>query len=648
MSVARHLLSRCGAPLRFTVALALFLMLSPRLASADEVAIKLRAVEGTLRGGSPTVEAIVALEPPERRRSAPTLTFDVARSSLLDVDASTVSVEVDGESRMSSRLSDLGSPVTVQLRDVPAGFHRVRIRAHLEVRGDPCLQRFAREAWIRIRRARLRYERDPAPAASTVAAFLREAEGEEISVEIEGSTEDAFVPWHEADALVRSRGAVPRNDDHGTERAIVGRVSRLRADDAVQSIVEVEDGTLLVRARTSAALANAFFALRERAADDCGSRCSLTHYRATAAPAESSEQGTTMLTLEDVGYPAGFTARGEGDHVLRFGWTRPANVRVARWPQLDVILRGARFGDESHVLLSVGGRPLTTFDLREAEDGEETRLSARVPEELFDEPTWPVEVTLKLRRESAETCEQDDGWIHVAAAELRVPHDRARPTGIARIAASLDEPLVIQGEVRPGDRARLGALLWPLRKTGVALVSGECDARCVRVRATEPTDRFGVVNTQGDPHWVDRQGELARALPALSPTVYGIEERLEIAIPDGVARLPEPEEEWVITDDVGDRAPTPRAEVYPRYATLAGDAAVLDGAGWRATRESSRLYFEEVRDERPAPIRAVPLIGAPREETRSRRVDSLWLATSAAVLFIGALWVARARPRRPA
>lgn len=648
------------------------LVLAASAARAAETAptVQVRSLQNaptTLRGARPTWSATVQVDAPEERLGPPVLTLEVDASELLDHRRSTLTLEVDDVPRATRRLGALidasaaSRPWRVPLGELPEGFHRIAIVGRLVVQDDPCLRDHEREAWVGVQDAEVRWRSTATTSERTVRAQVARLAGAAARVRSLGSPDDpaAAAAFLEAHAWLWRAGVRPLAA--GRERSLEGSEVQLAGDvvlaagprcvlgAGVEATLRTKGDDLSLCARDWGAAEDALRRLRSPALlarcdrSSCALGPALESDEVQGAAPEDDPPPGRVLTLAEAGFPRGWTARGEGVHVLRISWNRPAPWTLRRWPEIRLRARmpsEVLDPDRSRAVMRVNGVPLGSWRLGEVDAGAlERRLAARVPEDVWADENWQIELEVTLRgRNDDTTCREDERglWLSVLGdSELVVPRDEARYAGLGALPERLADrrPAVAWPADAMGwhELAALGTLLSPLATPGErwrVTTAPACPSPCVHVAREGRSERLLLAGPEAPDaraqRWVDPSGNLD--LPVLDA--------------DGTLLLE------LVGDDVHVTLPgaAPDLEAPPRWEGFAGALALhhegAEGARWEILAVPDPERVLEVRAD--APDATTPRLTTEQEA----RVAWVNLATALLALLVVAVMAWRWRRRR--
>lgn len=656
------------------------------VAGTEIVQVPLMRADTTLLGGSSSAEFAIALDHPAHRRSDPKLTLHWEISAV--VERATLTIEVDDRPISSTALSvtKAAGRITASLGRFGAGFHVVRVRARLQSGPDPCRSIYDRELWLRILSAsELRWSRttsDSRPA--TIQGLLASWSVAGLEVAIVPPRKlgpDSAAAYLEADALARSLGLQPilgRSSEKQSaikqsaikQPAIILQSDASSADEsalaqpAVLGLVRAGRASLQIAARSAAEVTSTLHALRN---PTIRARCQEAvcliprpELHLPSIPQDAALSGAQnalpaglVASLSAAGYPRGFTAHGEGSHLLRLVWQRPIGWSIETSPELDLEIQLSTSPDldraASSLTVRMGDRPLLSWSPAQALDGP-MRVKARIPRELWTQEAWSFELDISLRTIDAARCRADSGtlWLSLSSdSGLVVPRRESRSAdSLARfqeLARAHQPVLVMPPELTWSALEALAVVVTRLAAerpwTWVSSLA-ECGELCIVPHLGEAAEdaELQLISVGGALRWFDRSGALALPLlPARSGIwvrrhagAAGACEQLEVTLPAGFA-------------SEGKLPPLD----YERHQSA--QALLSDGA-WLALGSTPRAAVSA-----PAKTaqQAASASGAAkvdsRTQIRSRWMDAGWL-TLGTLFAAGSLWLTRRRraPAQPA
>lgn len=475
------------------------------------------------------------------RQAQLTASIRFALSEVVSPGLSTLAMWVDGTPvRTASLDTFLTGGDTGVLEGVgtvrSSGFHTLSFRADLKVKDDPCLERYRDATWIKILKgSTVRVEESDADGHYTVTNFRRKVKRREVHLGFVGKpTDGSSLAALEAMDLLSQWQATPvyRPDTALRVTFELGDPGGLRGAPDVSGVIgalTVRAAELEVVAKDWAAVAESLRALRVGdTAELCPQEssgelaCFLTavvssHNR---APDGDTSPPGQVLSFKDLGYMEGWTARGSGEHVLRWVWNVPPTVTLTSEPEIHVrgrIPHHHRMSRErSGMSLLVNGKPFANW--RVPEGGERFLLKAKLPQYVLDRPAWSLELQVNLVSEEAERCKAEDEsllWIHFEPQSgLWVPRQERRYAGIARF-------YLQSTRERPGIKA-FSAQDW-----SSVVVLGQLLRPFV---AQTPTQGWSWARTRHQkviipklipktPWWKDTQGDFGHAIMSLRETI---------------------------------------------------------------------------------------------------------------------------------
>lgn len=594
-------------------------------------------------------------------------------SEVIDAARSTLSVEVDGRPIRSVWLRELmtgASPksLIVELESLEPGTHALGVRARLVVDGDPCLERYKDDAWLIVseqtRVELVKSEREAKPRAGLATLPQRwRAAGPEVQLVPPRTRQDddALLAALEVSDMLRSWGLVPRlaEVEEGRSRLELWTLREAEADGhplaaalvatpGATAIAGLDDrGDLTIIGRKGRDLARAARQLKsERLRSLCpqSGPCMLTE-SASASPSEMpSAAATQVLSLAELGFERGWTARGPGRQLLRWVWTPPSDWSIENKPQLR--LKAARsthpqLDDErSSVTVELAGRPLASWSLSSL-DAEDT-MAVTIPADAWGEPQWVLDVVTVLHPRDDTPCASVDDeavWISLSPdSGLVVERTETAYDGFAafeRTARSMRPALVRPTEWTWDEALALSAVLWPLSTSTPAAAwewaapVGERNGLSIELRAASAKN-LGALQELEDHWWGDKSTSLGVPLLASDSTVLLVHTR-------------DPHSDGQLVS-VGVGLDYDAAEFTPpNFTQMTGHHAVwLDGHWVGLGGGAAVLDVRTVREPAAATSGQTP---ATSDQARAfRRLNAGWIVGS--VLALGALlvWTRRRRP----
>ncbi len=508
----------------------------------------------------------------------------VSASDRLDVDASTLSVRVDGVPVRTLSVAQLVQDGTgvIALPMQSAGYHRVEFVSHLVVPGDPCLAHDPEAAWLVLaQQSALQGVRGDGPVGSVadVVASWRQEDG--VYVDSVGTgADEATVLLEAADWLVR-RGTRPGN---GRGKTLHLRDltnvdvppdlrQRLMLVESADSVIGIVEDDVWVVGRDSDTLASGLWTFNQPGVVEACTEllCTVGGERAEVLNGSHSLDAT-VWTGEGPWGPSGRVLSGAGHHTTRWTVARSRSWTLDEAPVvvLDITLPHAGvLSRESAALLTVKGRPIGSWSL----SGDDTarRWVARIPYALWDESEWTFELQVVASTEDADACavDNDRGVFVVLEPTSRVEVVRTERLthGLAAFSRATEHsrPMVAwNAELASVDWLQAGVLLSGVASRTPAdrwLVSSEPHSPHVEIAApTSPWLDIG--------EWVPLPQLVANESPLLfaDDCLSGRCERLVVTVGVDAVDVPVPDlsqmptagavwtDSWVALDDgsVGD------------------------------------------------------------------------------------------------
>lgn len=630
--------------MRLLATMILWGLLFTPLASANEGEVELHPFpQGVVLEGG---EGSTTIQFAHGGEGSPVLALALQYSPLLDASASSITVEVDGQSVHSARLSGLPEDgrYEVPLGAHAEGFHLLRVRTNLSIADDPCLERFGRDAWVRLLSETSLTATRPGPAESLqhldaewsglesvrVDVLLERPVAQLTALETLGLLQqwglDAqLAPFSYASSpqwVVRSLEDAPFADP-----MLEGLAEELRdASSELRSAVLGTEFALVVLGRNDSDAQQATAQLQNaetRALCPRLGTCWLGPARSPEAGASLDPASDEVLRLADIGYRHGWVAEGNGRHVLRFVWARPGDWSLLRAPEVHLRIRHADEGflssERSSITLKLADRPIATWRLNGSE-GDERILMAKVPESDWDDDAWAFEVVVQLRHAEGR-CDEGEGWLSIeASSALVVEREESVATGLsAFFEHSRARRPALEGTLSATGLERFAELAGPfVRSTPGQLWQRASDASVARLRmgGRDDSAEFNTVHAAEVERW------LQDGTPALESA------RTDMLI------LSEADEATTLIIIPGERDDDTLAP--PQYAAWNANVALRHAGEWHLGEEDI-VEGERVRVEREVAT-TLPRLASERE-LRHEHVDRIWMAGLVLSLFLGALWL---------
>lgn len=612
----------------------------PVTASAEpSLSIERALPHAVLRGTEGELVAVLEFDEPSRRLTVPVLALQLTASGLVDLRRSTLTLALGDHPLVTQRLDTWigrGGRLELTLPYAPAGFHSLRLTAHLVPLDDECEQDPERRLWLAVTGAvawRARNAPPPAMGGQSPAQVLASyAAAPEFTLSGRDPVDTALayleadrwrrrlgLPEHEAPPRLRATTVWSASSEEGA------LVRALTAAPHASAIVGVVAGTLTIVAAPGTPLPTA---VRSAAAALPACTQPLCWLSARPEPKEAASTPASEVVVWRLQQerPSGFVATGTGSHAVRWTWQRPRRWKVVAWPELRLQLASSpRVGVASTLTVRFGDIPLATFALEQPT----AQYVVRLPQFVWTQPSWPLSVELNLRGSDSARCAASYGpdvWVRLDPdSSLSVPRDQPEPSGLADFLSDPQQPEIwLEGEASDDELARFAAIAnqVPGDQPWRAAPSWQaCQPRCLALRTTlPPGSRWTPIFIEGGAGWRAPHGEL----PLVSAARASL---LELQRDRDATRL-----SAIL------RAPDATA---PDLLQLGADFAMW-ADGWRSppSRESK---MSSVRGDDGG--RAAPLATS-REQRSHTRFDAIWLAVVAVVALLLAGWLARTRRAR--
>lgn len=623
------------------------MMLAPWLARAQSVAGDSLERQPLFPGGQQILgsegSAVAVIQLPEQAPASPSAVLRLFVALARDVipQKSTVSIELDGVPLHSSFLSEPTSAiaVTVALPRTLPGYHVLRIRTRLVSLRNPCGSKQVEPLWLRIlSESRLEFVRPSSlPSTPSVAALLSSWRSSRAAVTLlteEQVSQRQLPVVLAADAFLRNLGAQPQTVGDRVRRFIV-RVVPAYADDQGMSqgaSLRVVGDSLFLDAGTPQELILRLYALRKASTwESCGTeQCDFApaDRNPSAEAAHSSPRDharAPVRSFRDLGFPSGYVAKGEGQHVLTFAWPRPSFFALKEWPTLRLLVRRsghpALDPHQSGVDVRLQGQVIARFDLDAADASHRPlSLTVEVPPRFFSADALSFEVVTSLIGSAKPPrclLEPDALWLviapdsglYVPRTEYSYPNSLA---GFAERAAALAPQLVVPKDLSRLVLPRLGAILFPIergRAWAIATSTSDCGPLCVVISDKSPL-------TQSD------TASSSSTVIATEQNPTARQHQLKIYL-----TAPKEGEAWTESPD---------------YHSIITTRAELTLSGWQPRGETGK-----VGKERHVPLPSLSIDGHAidsHEQAVRKLLDGLWMMILVLAIVLGFLFL-RARSR---
>lgn len=577
---------------------------------------------------------------------SPSLALAFQYSPLLDASASTISVDVDGQSVHSARLSGLpeNGRFEISLGALEEGFHLLRIRTNLSIADDPCLERFGREAWVRLLSSSSLTATRSGPSDSLEHLAAEWSGLESVRVDTGLERPGAQLTALETLSLLQgwgldtqlepfSYGSSPQwvvrslEDAPFIDPMLEGLAEELRdASSALRSAVLGTEFAVVVLGRTDEDAQQATAQLQSaetRALCPRMGTCWLGVAPSQAASPSLEPASEEVLHLGDIGYDHGWVAEGNGRHVLRFVWARPGDWSLLRAPEVHLRVRHANEGfvssERSSITLKLADRPIATWRLN-GSDGDERILMAKVPASDWEDDAWAFEVVVQLRHAEGR-CDEGEGWLSIeASSALVVEREESVATGLSAFFENTrTQRPALEGALSSVGLTRFAELAGPLaRATPGQLWQWATDSSVARLRMGGRDDaaEFNAVHAADIERWL-RDGT-----PALESARTDV---LSLSETDERATL------LIVPGETNDDTLAP-----PQYAAWNADVALRHAGEWHLGEEHI-VEGERVRVERELAT-TLPRLASERE-LRHEHVDRIWMAGLVLSILLGSLWL---------
>lgn len=406
---------------------------------------------------------------------------------------STLSIELDDAPIYSSFLhrKQAIAEITVPLPVTPSGFHVLRIRSRLVSALDPCLTKQRSLLWLRLLSESSLVHVRPlvVSAPDSVSALVsgwRDARAGVRLVTRESVTPAQLPVVLAADGFLRSLGARPKTEGDDLPQLVLHIDPREREQEILPKGARLlsDRQTLHIIARDTDSLIEQLLALRTTArwesciTAQCDFAAVASHQGNRSVDAQSGRRSSALVrSVSALGFPSGYVAKGEGQHILSFSWPRPSHYELKQWPELRLRISRSNHPAldrrQSSIEVRLQGRPIATFSLDAAGTAQKPMiLSAQIPPSFFSESVLSFEIVTSLLGSAVPprclleptalwaVIEEDSG-LYVPRTEL------SYPSSLASFAAQAEQSalrLVIPSRLSRRLLPLLGAILYPLDK----------------------------------------------------------------------------------------------------------------------------------------------------------------------------------------
>jgi hypothetical protein len=577
------------------------------------------------------------------------LSLVLQASERVDPEQSWLTVSMDGVPVRTTSLAAVyqdGAAGTLNL-NLPAidkGFHTLSLKSSLWTDQDPCLERDAGSAWLRV---------DPSSRVSWVhmdaqggltslvedwqfgdvpVSLVLPAVPTESGVAALLSTQRLLLGWglettlEPGGATIHLMQASALAEDDPQWAA---GLATLRSSADAQVVLDREGDTLRVLTLSPELWSQALSALTP----ELLARCTDLPCVLGPLPPETllaSQTQATPSSLAGLGMKRGVVFEGDGAHTLRLPFSRPASARVTEAPVVDLRVKlpqGIDLRASSTASLWLGDRPIETWKLHSGEQ----RLVARLPEFAWKDASWELRLELQLDPETPDchAIDSKHNWIQIdpesaVLLTLEEPHF-AGLSGFER--ATREEPATLRfnPELTWPQWQLAGALLaaTPIKAAPIPWTQ-DCIGPCIQPQVASVRDPLAawVANS---PAWKDPAGTEDLPLSATlgypafhaSDCTDGNCQTLSLYIPRNA------------------KAP----ENAPPLSALVGRQAVYDGQNWVSLDEDAEPALTLARLDQASGTDAVKTVSS--SQAKLTRIDLSLLGILLLVATLGGLWLYR-------
>ncbi len=591
--------------------------------------------------------------------------FSLRGAAGLDPTRTTFMVELDGTPRRSGSLASVGGEQDweVSLGVLPEGRHALELIGHLVLLDESCTPHDL-NTWVVLETASSIDHEPSATAPLLGLAALPARWISEATPVVRIIARKQGGPWAHArisaDHVTRDWGLEPRHGlkiptdeapltieldvlpDPDARRGSPLALALVAAPSAI-GIVDPAPDRLRVLARKESmlpAVVDRLSSPRFRAL--CGRGPCLVGPPGPPLPATRSDfddPDIVAFTLEDAEHPDGWSARGEGDHVLTLNWKHPPDWTIEGSPRLVLPIRWSGVAPGfAPVLLHVrlGDHPMATWVLDEVPALETVPLTVRIPKIWWERDNWDLRAIVELRPLEPDPCRVIDPgmpWVSIdPGARLEVPRSQPLLVGIAAFYETRlrsEEALVVDWTPNESgdDIASVAAMLYPFSKGGPKGPGIRYAAEFADIVVRGMTADGDDIQLEGDgetPILVDRSGALEMPAHALASVAY-------LALESDQLRFIPSQH----TEDIA----------VPPYGGLTGWRALLLPKGWMSFDPAPATDLRKITagspTSSPGPATAVP---ESLQEQRQGWFNIIWLIVSGLVI-LGLAYILRRRSR---
>ena len=489
----------------------------------------------TSSGRFASMEFVVAVDASHAR---PTVLLNFEKSGLINASRSKITLFVDDRPRKSLRIRDANRTIRLPLEERP-GFQRISIRASLIVDNDSCLSSHPEGAWMTmLETSSYTYRKRRVPKTKQENLSISDLPvawqpGSAVHVEYYGQqTKESVLSKIDWNHRFRSWNFVPssRADtaDYFVKIFESGHASipdslnlELTEHQDVQAVMRLNDTVLNVVVDKAQSASRASLMISDfRSRDLCTSTlCKLgPEFQAAELEIENTENDEWAAKLEQLGYPNGWTARGDGTSTLRLYWERPPWWELLRYPELRMQVRKSGTGDwrEDMPALSVriNGQPIASFSLSSVKSNL-ANVTARIPAHFWDAAGWSIEIDAHLEQDNASCAfsESDHSWLVIEPGSgLFIPRKETEFNGISDLFINGKKPPSIKGELELLDQnvSLVSNLLYPFRSFVKESFDWpeNCTIDCYQIVEAGQISSLEQLSLEDGMHSLDKDGDL--------------------------------------------------------------------------------------------------------------------------------------------
>ena len=573
-------------------------------ATSTTTTVALPNTPAMLRGGSDTYQFTGKFP-----GGTATLHLDIQVSTLVELDTSTVTVEVDGVPTVTDSVRHFLRDGGVALGAPTPGFHVVAVVIHLQIQGlDHCALDFREKAWLVLA---------PTSTLTTPVAegprsyqdllqfwFERKAPVTISFAQAGAATTppELVVGYLQIDSALRSHGFAVQDRRSGGPADVDVVIDATLPRDTVNLSVTATGLRIVAKRVAQLGIAGQVLADPQLAAACAQWPCEFGDLPINQTPPLVVDQAVVAQVSEQ--FPGGFRAAGPGQHRMRMQWSKPLDTELTTGAELRLMVRAPptiAAGRRLRLDVDLAGMIIESFDL--VAGSNEVRLPLPITNAVVG--MIEVGVMITVTEPPSVSCGDDQGelwaWIDPTGA-LVLPRKIQRYDGIASFFTELTHrPVLLLDEPLTWDQTvALGPILGPLAQRFSSepwVLAATCGSACVKIHPArqnyEDVQPMAGITTRA-PYKAPAQAMLVRSAT----------NQLEL---------------WSAT------RPTP----VPDFSALLTTTAISTATTWTTLGVAKRISVQQV--QAVAPATSHPVVG--QREQRRRRFVWIWSAIAVVILL---------------